>query len=350
MTTTPRESKAAVAADSAPVTSPSGERHPARLHRRRGSMFDPRWYGFYALAGVIVLFSVLLPRTYPTAANATAIMSNEAVGLMLAVGMLIPIVAGYFDLSVASVLTLSMITSVGMFQFFQVPIWVACAAGILTGTLVGLVNGFCVAWLRVNSMVATLATGSIALGVALWWTNGSIFAANVPVGFRAIGNRLWGIPLPIVFAGLMCVVIWWLLEKTPTGRYLYAMGDSPDAARLAGLPTHHLTVWSFIASGTVAGFAGVVEAAILGSGNPQVGSGFLLPAFAAVFLGAAIFTIGRYNVIGTVVAVLVLAALVAGLQQFGLPFYIESLLKGLVLLAAVAFTSGRFSAVSRARR
>lgn len=311
---------------------------------------DPRWYGFYALVVIVTLFSILLPRTYPTMANGTAIMSNEAVGLMLAVGMLIPLVAGYFDLSVASVLTLSMIVSVGAFQFFEAPTWLACLVGVLTGTAVGALNGFSVAWLRINSMVATLATGSIALGIALWWTDGSIFASNVPASFRALGDRVFGLPLPVILAALLCVVIWWVLEKTPTGRYLYAMGDSQDAARLAGLPTQRLTVGSFIASGTVAGFAGVVEAAILGSGNPQVGAGFLLPAFAAVFLGAAIYTIGRYNVIGTVAAVLVLAALVAGLQQFGLPFYIESLLKGTVLLAAVAFTSGRFSALVEARR
>lgn len=331
-------------------TDATGDSVAATRTSRFRRLAEPRWYGFYALVVIVVLFSVLLPRTYPTASNVTAVFSNEAVGLMLAVGMLIPIVAGYFDLSLASVLTLSMIVSIGMFQFFEAPTWLACVAGVLTGSFIGLLNGISVAWLRINSMVATLAMGSIALGIALWWTNGSIFALNVPESFRALGSRVGGIPLPVVYAAVICVAIWWLLEKTPTGRYLYAMGDSNDAARLAGLPTHRLTVASFVASGTVAGIAGVAEAAILGSGNPQVGAGFLLPAFAAVFLGAAIYTIGRYNVIGTIVAVLVLAALVAGLQQFGLPFYIESLLKGVVLLAAVAFTSGRFSSLSRARK
>ncbi len=304
---------------------------------------NPRWFGFYGLAGIVVLFSILLPVTYPTSTNLTAVLGNEAVGLILAIAILIPVVGGYFDLSVASVLTLSMIVSIGCFQFFEAPIWVACVAGVLVGALFGLVNGFCVAWLEINAMVATLATGSIALGIALWWTNGSIFAENVPEGFRSLGDRVGPIPLPIVYAGALCLLAWWVLEKTPTGRYLYAMGDSFVAARLVGLPTTRLTVGTFVASGAVAGLAGVVEAAILGSGNPQVGAGFLLPAFAAVFLGAAIFTIGRYNVIGTVVAVLILAALVAGLQQFGLPFYIESLLKGAVLLVAVALTTGRFS-------
>ncbi|MCW4354683.1 ABC transporter permease [Hoyosella sp. YIM 151337] len=308
------------------------------------TLLATRWLGFYALAALITLFSVLLPYTFPTATNASAILGNEAVGMMLAIALLIPIVAGQFDLSVASILTLAMIMAIGLFQFFEAPVWVAVVAGPLVGAAIGLINGFCVAWLRIPSLVATLATGSCALGVALWWTNGSIFALNVPESFRALGERLGPVPLPVVFTALLAVVAWWVLERTPTGRYLYSIGDNAEAARLVGLPVTGLTVSAFVASGTIAGLAGVVQAAILGSGNPQVGASFLLPAFAAVFLGAAIFHVGRYNVIGTVMAVLILAVMVAGLQQFGLPFYIEPVLKGAILLAAVAFTTGRFAA------
>lgn len=323
----------------------SSEHEPRR--RRASGPLNPRWFGFYALIGIVTLFSVWLPATYPTSTNATAILSNESVGLMIAIAILVPVVAGFFDLSVASVLTLSMIVSIGCFQYFQAPTWVACLAGVLVGTAFGVINGLCVTWLQIDALVATLATGSIALGISLWWTNGSIFADNVPASFRAIGGRVGPLPLPIVYAAALCAVAWWVLERTPTGRYLYAVGDNFAAARLVGLPTTALTSASFMVSGTIAGIAGVVEATILGSGNPQVGAGFLLPAFAAVFLGAAMYTIGRFNVIGTVAAVLILAALVAGLQQLGLPFYIESLLKGAVLLLAVAFTSGRFSKWSK---
>ncbi|MDO3400418.1 ABC transporter permease [Mycolicibacterium neoaurum] len=316
---------------------------PMAASRRMYAALAPRWLGFYVLVGLIILFSTLLPYTFPTTANASAILGNESVGMMLAIALLIPVVAGHFDLSVASILTLAMIASIGLFQFFSAPVWVACLAGPVIGAGIGLINGFCVAWLKINSLVATLATGSCALGAALWWTNGSIFAENVPASFRALGERVLGIPLPVVYTLVVCMIAWWTLERTPVGRYLYAIGDNPDAARLVGLPTAGLTTASFVASGTIAGTAGVIQAAILGSGNPQVGASFLLPAFAAVFLGATVFHIGRYNVVGTVVAVLLLAVMVAGLQQFGLPFYIEPLLKGAILLAAVAFTTGRFS-------
>jgi ribose transport system permease protein len=308
----------------------------------RGAL-HPRWFGFYGLAGIVLLFSVLRPETYPTSTNLTATLSNEAVGLMLAMAMFVPLVAGHYDLSIANVLTLSMITSIGMFQFFEAPIWVAVLAAVLVGVVVGLVNGIAVTILGINSLVATLASGSIALGAALWWTNGRIFSDNVPDGFTAIGGKVAGIPLPAVYAAVLVAALWWVSQHMPVGRYLYALGDNHEAARLTGIPVTRLTIGAFVASGVIAALAGVVQAAVLGSGNPQVGASFLLPAFAAVFLGATILYIGRYNVVGTVVAVFLLAALVGGLTQLGVPFYIGPLLKGLVLLAAVALTTGRFS-------
>jgi ribose transport system permease protein len=133
-------------------------------------------------------------------------------------------------------------------------------------------------------------------------------------------------------------VAWWVLERTPVGRYLYALGDNSEAARLTGLPTTALTMGAFVASGTLAGLAGVLEAANLGAGNPTLGASMLLPAFAAAFLGATIFRMGQYNVFGTVIAMFVVAVGIAGLQQVGVPFYVGSIFTGLVVLGAVVLT------------
>jgi ribose transport system permease protein len=335
--------ESAVAGPTDRQVSPSGP--PAARTRRGRAAWHPRWFGFYGLVLVVVVFSLLRPQTYPTMTNLTATLSNEAVGLMVAMALLVPLVAGHYDLSIANVLTLSMITSVGMFQFFEAPIWVAVLAALVIGLVVGLVNGIAVTVLGINSLVATLATGSIALGAGLWWTNGRIFSENVPDGFTAIGSKVGGIPLPAIYAAVLVLALWWISQHMPVGRYLYAIGDNHEAARLTGIPVTKLTIGAFVVSGVIAAFAGVVQAAVLGSGNPQVGASFLLPAFAAVFLGGTILYVGRYNVIGTVVAVLLLSALVGGLTQLGVPFYIGPLLKGLVLLAAVALTTGRFSKV-----
>lgn len=311
----------------------------AVLLRRLKALGHPRFLGLQLLVVLTVFFSAIYNITFFSADNYRAIASNESVGIILAMALLVSLVIGHYDLSIASVLTLSMITVTGLLQEFQLNVWTACLAGVVTGLLVGVVNGIAVAVFRVSSLVATLATGSIALGIAQWWTNGRLFTEHIPSSFTDLGNsELFGVPVIFVLALVIAAAVWWVLEQTPLGRYLYALGDNPAAADLAGLPTRALTIGTMAAGGALAGFAGVVETAKLGAGNPTIGTAFLLPAFTAVFLGATIIRIGVPNVIGTIVAVLLMAVLVAGLNQSGLPFYVEPLLKGAVLLFAVAIT------------
>ncbi|WP_067795277.1 ABC transporter permease [Actinomadura formosensis] len=311
----------------------------ASLLRRLKAIGHPRFLGLQLLVVLTVFFSAIYNITFFSADNYRAIASNESVGIILAMALLVSLVIGHYDLSIASVLTLSMITVTGLLQEFQLNLWTACLAGVATGLLVGVVNGIAVAVFRVSSLVATLATGSIALGIAQWWTNGRLFTEHIPSSFTDLGNsELFGVPVIFVLALVIAAAVWWVLEQTPLGRYLYALGDNPSAADLAGLPTRALTIGTMAAGGALAGFAGVVETAKLGAGNPTIGTAFLLPAFTAVFLGATIIRIGVPNVVGTIIAVLLMAVLVAGLNQSGLPFYVEPLLKGAVLLFAVAIT------------
>ena len=305
-------------------------------------MLQPRWFGIYLLILLVAFFSIRFNLTFFSLSNFQAIMSNEAVGLILALALLIPLVVGQYDLSFANTLTLSMITVTGLFQQFQVPIAMAVAAGIAVGAVIGLVNGIVIVYFRVNSLITTLATGSIALGIAQWWTNGRIFSSNIPKAFLDFGNsKVWIFPMSAVIALGLAVVAWLYLERTRLGRYAYAIGDNPKAAKTIGLRVSGFTVGAMVIGGVLAGIAGVVAAAKLGSGNPTIGSGYLLPAFSAVFLGTTMFRLGRYNVVGTLAAVLLLAVLLSGLTQFGVPFYISPLLTGVALLGAVAATLGR---------
>jgi len=305
---------------------------------------NPRWLGFYVLLVLLIFFSVRFNVTFFSLSNFQAIMNNESVGAILALALLIPLVAGQYDLSFASNLTLSLITVTGLFQHAGAPVWVAVLAGIGAGGLVGLINGLSIVYLRVNSLITTLATGSIALGIAQWWTNGRIFSGGAPEGFSEFGNSYVGpVPMSAIIAIALAFLAWLILERTATGRYLYAIGNNPEAARTIGLRVSSITVAAMTVGGILAGIAGVVAAAKLGSGNPTIGAGYLLPAFSAVFLGSTIFRLGRYNVVGTMVAVLLLAVLLSGLTQFGVPFYVAPLLTGVALLGAVAVTLGRQS-------
>lgn len=300
---------------------------------------NPRWFGFYILIIMLVGFSLALPDTFPTSDNFRAIAGNQAIGAILAIALVLPLACGAFDLSVASVMTLSAVVSAGMFHSLEAAVPIAILAGIVVGALFGLVNGIGVAVIGIESLIVTLATGSIATGIAQWWTNGSIFTDKIPDSFQEIGQaQLAGIPWPVIYLAVIAVVIWWLLERMPIGRYIYALGDNFEAARLTGLRTTRLTIGSFVAAGALSGVAGVILAAKSGSGNPTIGASFLLPAFAAVFLGATIFRPGQYNVVGTIVAVFIVAVGLAGLTQLGVAFYVEPVFTGVVLFVAVALT------------
>jgi ribose transport system permease protein len=135
------------------------------------------------------------------------------------------------------------------------------------------------------------------------------------------------------------IVLWWLLEYTPVGRYLYSIGGNPQAARLAGVRVDRITTSAFALSGVVAAFAGVILAAELGSASPDIGVPYLLPAFSAVFLGATQVFPGRVNVPGTLIAIFLLATGVKGLQLAGAPSYISSLFNGAALIIAVALAA-----------
>jgi ribose transport system permease protein len=211
---------------------------------------------------------------------------------------------------------------------------------ILVATLVGAVNGFVVVRLRVDSFIATLAMSSILAAGAYWVTNGQQIVDGISPGFVKFGTEQWlGIPVPVYYMLALALALWVFLEFRPGGRYLYAVGGNPQAARLAGIRVDRITFGSLVTSATIAGFAGVVLAAKLGTGNPTSGPAYLLPAFSAVFLGATQIKAGRLNVPGTLVAIYLLATGVKGLQLAGAPVYLNDLFNGLALILAVALAA-----------
>jgi ribose transport system permease protein len=194
--------------------------------------------------------------------------------------------------------------------------------------------------LNVNSFIATLGMSSILSAGTYWITNGSTVSNGVSPHFTAIGqNLLWGLPLPVFYMIALGIVLWWLLEYTPVGRYLYSIGGNPQAAKLAGIRVGRITTGAFVLSGVVAAFAGIILAAELGSASPDIGVPYLLPAFSAVFLGATQVFPGRVNVPGTLIAIFLLATGVKGLQLAGAPSYISSLFNGAALIIAVALAA-----------
>ncbi len=289
---------------------------------------------------LVILFSVLRTETFFNVGNLMTILNLQSVLGILSLGLLLPLIIGEMDLSIAANLGLGLILVTGLTSQQGLGLWPAVLISIAGCTVVGLLNGLMVTRFQINSLISTLGMSVIITGVVSAYTNGGVFYQGIPEGLLGIGQgRLFGIPLPILYTLLIALLVWYVLTHTPLGRFLHAIGGSKEAARLNGVPVRGLTLFAFAGAGMLAGIAGVVQGGILGSGSPTVGPPFLLPVFAAVFLGATAIQPGVFNVWGTIVAVVTLQVGVTGLALLGSPFWIEPIFTGVALILAV--TSAR---------
>jgi len=306
--------------------------------KRRINLGFDRFSGLYVWAGLVIAFSLWIPDLFLNVSTLQNILSNEAITAMVALAFLIAVAARVFDLTVANNLTVSgCFTAWALINHHGVVI--AVGGALLIGVTIGLVNAFVVVRLEVDSFIGTLGVSSILIAVAYMISDGGqiVLPDNAYGPFLDFGNNLvLGLPLPVFYLACISIVLWWVLEHTPAGRYLYAVGGNPVAAQLAGVRTGRVTTLALVGSGLLASFAGVVLVARLGLSTPDLGLPYLLPAFSAVFLGATQIRPGRVNVLGTLVAIFLLATGVKGLQLAGAPSYITDLFNGVALIVAVA--------------
>jgi ribose transport system permease protein len=309
-------------------------------------------YGVVLLTvGLIILFSVLLPQTFPTWTNARLILSNQAVTALLALAVMIPMVAGKIDISVGYGVVLWEILGVSLQTQNHLPWPLVILVVVVLGALLGVVNALLVEFAQIDAFIATLGTGTVVYAIALWYTNGQQVTGALPTSFFQMSSgNLLGIPLPAVYVLVLSVVMWLALDHTPLGRYLYAVGANPEAARLNGVSTRKYIVLAFVASGVITALAGVVLASRLRIGQIGVGLDYLLPALVAAFLGSTTIKPGRVNVWGTIVGIVILAVGISGLQQLGGAFWVEPMFNGVTLLVAIGlagFAGRKRSAVKR---
>jgi ribose transport system permease protein len=284
----------------------------------------------------IIIFSLLRPDTFFTTSNLSTTLNLQAVLTILCIGLLLPLIVGELDLSIAANLGLSAILVTGLTSQSGWPLPLALLTALIASTCIGVINGLLVTRVGINSFIVTIAMSALITGGIGGYTQGNVFYENIPEALTSIGRGdILGIPKPVIYATVVALVVWYLLSSTPLGRYLYAIGGSKDAARLSGISVKNLTLLAFAGAGFLAGIAGIVQSSILGSGNPTVGPPFLLPAYAAVFLGATAIQPGVFNVWGTVIAVITVQVGTTGLVLMGAPFWIEPVFQGAALLIAV---------------
>lgn len=294
-------------------------------------------YGLVILMfGLIVLFSVLLPDTFPTALNVRAILSDKAIIALLSLAAMVPMVSGRIDLTVGYGIVLWHILAISLQTQLGLPWPVAVLIVLGLGVFTGVLNGILVEVARIDSFIATLGTGTVLYALALWHTGGRQMVGVLPDGFYALnGTFVFGLPITAFYVLAITVAMWIVLEYSPVGRYLYAIGANQRAAELNGIPTRKFVIGAFVTSGLMTAVAGVLLASKLRIGQASVGLEFLLPALVGAFLGSTTIKPGRVNVWGTIVGVMILAVGISGIQQFGGSFWVEPMFNGTTLLIAI---------------
>jgi ribose transport system permease protein len=285
---------------------------------------------------LIIFYSLLLPDTFPTLLTADSILLTKSIVAFLALAAMIVIAVGEFDLSIGYLVGLSHILAVGLQTRSGLPWGLAVVMVLLVGAGIGLINGLLVHFAKIDSFIATLGVGTIVYGISNWYTGGQQVVGNLPSGFVAInGFSLAGIPAPAIYLFVIAFLLWLMFEFLPIGRYLYALGSNARAAELTGIPRGKYVIGAFMASGLLTAFAGVILASQLQVGQSNIGSEYLLPAFVGALLGSTTVRPGRVNVWGTIIAVLILAVGISGIQQLGGAFFVEPLFDGTTLVVAV---------------
>ncbi len=327
--------------DSAPADGPGREikmRTSKRLWRNAGPGSISIVYLY--IAG-FALFAAWIPDLWLSSVTQLSVLNiSYAIPGMVAVAVMIPLTAGAFDLSVAGTMSASAVTTAWLLADQQWSMWLAIGIGMLVALVAGAINGLLVVAVRIPSLIATLGMGAV-LSAFADWRAGGIQITGLPSAFAEFsGKRVGGdIRISVVYLAIIAVIVWYLLEHVPVGRYLQATGDNPDAARLMGVRTNRYIFTSLIASATIAGFAGIIQASTIGAAGASLGDAFLLPAFAAVFLGATQFR-RRFNVWGTLVAIWVLASGVQGVTlAIGTFTWLNNLFFGIALIIAVGSSS-----------
>ncbi|TAV82773.1 ABC transporter permease [Rhizobium leguminosarum] len=294
-------------------------------------------YGLVILTvGLIVIFSILLPDTFPTVLNVRSIVSDKAIIALLSLAAMIPMASGRIDLTVGYGIVLWHILAISLQTAYGLPWPVAVVIVLALGVLTGCINGLLVEVAKIDSFIATLGTGTVLYALALWHTGGRQVVGVLPDGFYALnGTMLFGLPITGFYVLLIAICMWIVLEYLPIGRYLYAIGANPKAAALNGIPVRKFVIGAFVTSGLLAALTGVLLASKLRIGQASVGLEYLLPALVGAFLGSTTIKPGQVNVWGTLIGVIILAVGISGIQQFGGSFFVEPLFNGVTLLIAI---------------
>lgn len=308
--------------------------------------------GVYVWILIVAVFSIAQSETFPTMDTVRSVANTYAISGIIALAVIVPLIAGVFDISVGYTMGLAGTMSAWVMAETSLPWWMAVIVGVGSGVAVGMVNAAVIIFGKIEAIIATLATGSIIAAATTAISGNNSIVKNVGGKFseNVAGRDIAGFSQPFLVMLILMVILGVFLEATKTGRYLYAVGFDSDTARLAGVRVKALQTSALIMSGSLAAVAGVMLTARIGASSPGSGPPYLLPAFAGAFLGATMFRNGRFNAWGTVVATLLLGTGQFGILLSGGPVWSPDVFNGVALIVAVGFASMNLNSPSILRR
>lgn len=286
------------------------------------------------LLATFVIFSVLERETFFTTANVRTMISTQAIVLIIAIGLTLPLRAGDMDISIAGVLAASA-SVLAVLTTNGVPTIVAIVAALAVGAVVGAVNAFFSVVVGVDSFVVTLGMFTLLTGFAYGITGARVQTGVPPIIKDIASWTFLGFPATVWYAWIFVLITWYLYERTPLGRYILFVGGNRSAARLAGVNVSGIRWLAFLGASMLGAVAGILLAGTYGAVDPSIGSQYLLAPFAAAFLGATTIRVGRFNALGTMVALYLLVVGITGLQLLGAASWVGDVFNGAALIISV---------------
>lgn len=312
----------------------------SKAGRSRSFDFATWWdrVGILAVLVVLIIFMLIAAPNFGSVDNMLNIARSISINAIIAAGMTFVILSAGIDLSVGSTVAVAGVASV-LAASTGMPAFLAILVGVAAGAAAGFVNGALSAYLLLAPFIVTLGLMTFLRGLAYTMTEGQPIVDNA-LSFRGIGNGyVAGIPAPVIVMLLVYLVCWFVLERTRFGRHVYAVGGNPEAARLAGIRVKRVLTSVYVIAGALAGLAGIIFAARVVSAQPTAGTGYELDAIAAVVLGGTSLAGGKGRIIGTLIGSIILGVLTTGLILMNVQFFTQLLIKGIVIILAVAIDS-----------
>ncbi|WP_314174699.1 ABC transporter permease subunit [Streptomyces winkii] len=331
---------------------PAGDAAPKSEQAADAGFDFAYWWDRVGILVVLVVLTALMAAIAPnfaTADNLLNVARSISINAILAAGITFVILTAGIDLSVGSTVAVAGVVAV-LAATSGAPSPVAVVVGVLVGAVAGLINGLLTAYLSLAAFIVTLGAMTYLRGLGYTMTGGQPIVSNT-LNFRDVGNGyMAGIPVPVVIMGVVYLVAWFVLERTRYGKHIYAVGGNAEAARLAGIDVRRVITSVYAIAGACAGLAGVIFAARVVSAQPTAGTGYELDAIAAAVLGGTSLMGGRGRILGTLIGSVILGVLSTGLILMDVPFFTQLLVKGVVIILAVAIDSLKRRPVRLRRR